>query len=57
MLLTTLLRALLLQKYGRSDDIIAGDDGFPEFFEEFRCELEMIGKRPDILIFRKEDFQ
>lgn len=43
-------------KYGKSDDIIAGDPGFTAFFEEFQKELDEIGKRPDILIFRKKDF-
>ena len=43
-------------KYGKSDDIIAGDPGFTEFFQEFQQELDTIGKRPDILIFKKSDF-
>lgn len=43
-------------RYGKSDDLIAGDDGFSEFFQEFQDELDTIGKRPDILIFRKSDF-
>lgn len=43
-------------KYGKSDDIIAGDPGFTEFFHEFQQELDAIGKRPDILIFKKADF-
>lgn len=44
-------------KYGKSDDIVAGDDGFDEFFQEFQEELDAIGKRPDILIFRREDYR
>jgi type II restriction enzyme len=43
-------------KYGKSDDIIAGEEGFDDFFEEFQKELDTIGKRPDLLIFRKSDF-
>ena len=43
-------------KYGKSDDIIAGDPGFTEFFHEFQHELDAIGKRPEILIFKKADF-
>lgn len=43
-------------KYGKSDDIIAGDPGSTEFFHEFQQELDAIGKRPDILIFKKADF-
>lgn len=43
-------------KYGRDDDIIAGEEGFKAFYEEYQNELDTIGKRPDILIFKKEDF-
>ncbi len=43
-------------KYGKSDDLIAGDPGFATFFKEFQEELDTIGKRPDILIFKKEDY-
>ena len=43
-------------KYGKSDDLIAGDEGFDEFYQEFQNELDTIGKRPDLLIFKKTDF-
>jgi type II restriction enzyme len=43
-------------RYGKSDDVIAGEDGFYEFFEEFQHELDTIGKRPDLLIFNKNDY-
>ena len=43
-------------KYGRDDDIIAGEPGFKEFYENYQDELDTVGKRPDILIFTKEDF-
>lgn len=43
-------------KYGRSDDLIAGEDDFKAFFEYYQKELDEIGKRPDILIFSREDF-
>ncbi len=43
-------------KYGKSDDIIAGDKHFPVFFQKFQEELDTIGKRPDLLIFSREDF-
>ena len=43
-------------KYGKSDDRVAGDEGFEEFYREFQSELDTIGKRPDLLIFRREDF-
>ena len=43
-------------KYGRDDDIVAGEDDFKEFYEKYQDELDEIGKRPDILIFDKKDF-
>jgi type II restriction enzyme len=43
-------------RYGKSDDLIAGDEGFDKFYNEFQDELDTIGKRPDLLIFNKEDF-
>ena len=43
-------------KYGKSDDLVAGEDGFDTFYQEFQNELDTIGKRPDLLIFKKLDF-
>lgn len=43
-------------KYGKSDDVIAGEDGFDAFYLSFQNELDTIGKRPDLLIFKKSDF-
>lgn len=43
-------------RYGKSDDIIAGEDGFNEFYESYQQELDEIGKRPDLLLFKKEDY-
>ena len=43
-------------KYGKSDDLVAGEAGFDTFFQEFQNELDTIGKRPDLLIFKKDDF-
>lgn len=43
-------------RYGKNDDINAGDEDFKEFFEKYQDELDRIGKRPDILIFDKNDF-
>jgi len=40
-------------KYGKSDTIIAGQDGFKEFYEQYQDELGAIGKKPDVLVFRK----
>ena len=42
-------------KYGRSENISAGDLGFEEFFNKYQSELNSIGKKPDLLIFRKSD--
>ncbi len=43
-------------RYGKSDDLVAGDAGFEKFFNEYQTELDTIGKRPDILLFNKRDF-
>lgn len=43
-------------KYGKSDDLVAGEDGFDAFYQDFQNELDAIGKRPDLLIFKKSDF-
>lgn len=43
-------------RYGKSDDLVAGDAGFEDFFNNYQNELNTIGKRPDILLFNKQDF-
>ena len=43
-------------KYGRSESIAAGDEGFADFYLEYQDELNTIGKRPDLLIFKLADF-
>lgn len=43
--------------YGKNDDLVAGDEGFDTFYQEFQNELDTIGKRPDLLIFKKSDFR
>lgn len=43
-------------KYGKSDDLVAGEAGFDTFYQAFQHELDTIGKRPDLLIFNKKDF-
>lgn len=43
-------------RYGKSDDLVAGDVGFEEFFNKYQAELDSIGKRPDILLFKKSDY-
>ncbi len=42
-------------RYGKSDDRVAGEEGFTEFFSEFQDELDSIGKRPDLLLFNRND--
>lgn len=41
--------------YGRSDSISSGDPGFADFYAKYQEELNSIGKRPDILIFKREN--
>jgi phage anti-repressor protein len=41
-------------QYGKSENIIAGEAGFEEFYEQYQDELDTIGKRPDILLFSKD---
>ncbi len=43
-------------KYGKSDNLVAGEDGFDTFYQDFQSELDAIGKRPDLLIFKKTDY-
>lgn len=43
-------------KYGRNDNISAGDKNFAEFYSKYQEELNTIGKKPDILIFNKKDY-
>lgn len=42
-------------QYGRSDALAAGDPGFEAFYQAYQDELNSIGKRPDLLIFKKSD--
>ena len=43
-------------KYGRSDNLLAGEDGFKEFYESYQDELDEISKRPDILVYKISDY-
>ncbi|MBO4589143.1 MAG: AccI family restriction endonuclease [Bacteroidales bacterium] len=47
---------LVAVRYGKSDDLVAGDVGFEKFFNNYQEELDTIGKRPDLLLFNKADF-
>ena len=48
--------SLVAVKYGKSDDLVAGEEGFDSFYKDFQHELDTIGKRPDLLIFKKADY-
>ncbi len=39
-------------QYGRSESLAAGDPGFAEFYASYLDELNDIGKKPDILVYR-----
>ena len=41
--------------YGCSENLSAGDEGFEEYFHNYLQELNDIGKRPDILVFKRKD--
>lgn len=49
-------RSIVAVRYGKSDDLVAGDAGFEKFYKSYQAELDLIGKRPDLLLFKKEDF-
>lgn len=42
-------------RYGRDDTLSAGDPGFADFYAAYQGELNDIGKKPDILIYRRGD--
>lgn len=44
-------------KYGRSEDLVAGEPGFNAYYEAYQGELSTIGKRPDLLLFPRAEFQ
>lgn len=43
-------------KYGRTDDIMAGEPGFESFYTKYQDELDAVGKKPDVLVFRAGDY-
>jgi hypothetical protein len=47
---------IIAVKYGRTDDIISGDPKFPEFYRAYQDELDTIGKKPDLLIFKEKSY-
>lgn len=44
-------------RYGKSDQIIAGDPELKNFYNKYQDELDSIGKRPDILLFEPETYK
>ncbi len=42
-------------RYGRADNLAAGDPGFADFYSRYQDELNDTGKKPDLLIFRRSD--
>ena len=43
-------------KYGRSEDLVAGETGFDSYYRAYQAELATIGKRPDLLVFDRKWF-
>jgi hypothetical protein len=39
-------------RYGRSENLVAGDTGFTEYYTNYIRELRTLGKRRDVLLFR-----
>lgn len=48
--------SIVAVRYGKSDDLMAGDTGFEQFFNDYQHEIDTIGKRPDLLLFNRNDF-
>ncbi len=42
-------------KYGRADSLSAGDPGFADFYASYLDELNTIGKKPDLLVYKRSD--
>lgn len=42
-------------RYGREESLSAGEPGFAEFYDSYIEELNTIGKKPDLLIYRRSD--
>ncbi|RPH28696.1 MAG: AccI family restriction endonuclease [Bacteroidales bacterium] len=52
--INTKLSNYVAVQYGKSENIVAGESGFEEFYENYQDELNAIGKRPDILLYSKD---
>lgn len=42
---------LVALPYGRTENLVAGEPGFAEFFHSYHEELRLFGKRPDLLVY------
>jgi len=47
---------LIAVKYGMDLELVAGDSGFSEFYNRYQDDLDTIGKKPDLLVFYKRDY-
>ena len=47
---------LIAVKYGMDMELVAGDPGFSEFYNKYQDDLDSIGKKPDLLVFKKKDY-
>ncbi len=50
-------KGIVAVRYGRTDKILAGEPGFKEFYGKYQEELEKVGKKPDLLIFRAQEYK
>ncbi|HEU4594511.1 MAG TPA: AccI family restriction endonuclease [Pyrinomonadaceae bacterium] len=50
------LKGFRVVKYGNSDQMVAGEEGFGDFYREYQQELATIGKRPDLLVFSDDHY-
>jgi hypothetical protein len=55
--INSLSKNYIAVKYGKSDDLVAGEIGFESFYGSYQDELDEIGKRPDLLVFPKESYK
>lgn len=52
---TSIMNGYKIVKYGKTDNVMAGDASFPTFYQQYQDELDTIGKRPDVLIFKTKE--
>jgi len=47
---------LIAVKYGMDMELVAGDPGFSDFYNKYQDDLDSIGKKPDLLVFKRADY-